>query len=284
MQENILVLGATGTVGGAVIARLQNESVQVIAAVRDLHKGEFGAEVQRRHLDFADVSTFAPAVAGIDRVFMIAPPFLEDVPGVFRQLVAAIRAAGVQQVVLSTALGANLDPNGSLYQVEEALTGSGVPYTLLRPNFYAQNFITYDAEHTRRGIIFLPAGDGAASYIDVRDIAEAAVAAFQGPAHLGKAYDLTGSEAFTLSQVAALFSDLTGRSFQYLNSSPEEFGTRMASYGLPPIAIATLQGVYTIFREGFAAGVTPDFEALTGKAPRTFESFAAEFIAEGQPV
>lgn len=278
MTQKILVLGATGTVGGAVVQRLQNSEYDVVAAVRNLEKGDFGPGVERRWLDLSQAESYAPALEGIQAVFMIAPPFLPDLPGIFSALISTAAQAGVQHIVLSTAMGADQDPNNPLYQVEQALQSSGIAFTILRPNFYAQNYLTYDGESTRQGVIFLPAGDGKASYIDVRDIAEAVAHAFADPAHRGQAYTLTGPEGLDQNEIARIMAESSGRDFQYLNPSEDAYVQALREHQVPDSAIHELTTVYALIRQGLVGGVSPDFERLTGKTPTSFRAFAQEFI------
>jgi len=282
MSDHILVLGATGTVGKAVIDRLKEENVQVSAGVRNLDKADFGAGVEKRWLDYSQPDSYGPAFGGINRVFMITPPFFEEAPEAFGRLIEAAGQAGVQHIVLSTAMGTQYNPESEHFAIERALMESGIAYTLLRPNFYSQNYLTYDREATLNGVIFLPASDAKASYVDVKDIAEATWAAFQSPDAIGQAYDLTGPEALDQTEIAAILSEVTGRPTRYLNPTEAEYEAQLRQYQLPEPAIQQLKAVYFILRVGMAAPVSPDFTRLTGKPATSFRAFVQDQLVPEQ--
>jgi uncharacterized protein YbjT (DUF2867 family) len=172
-----LVTGATGNVGAAVVESLRERGVPVAAAVADPARvdGRWDDEVATVRLDFTDPSTFAGALAGVERVFLIRPPQIADVKRCFVPFIQTARASGVRHVVFSSVAGAQHKTWVPHHKIEVALMTSGLGWTILRPGFFSQNI----GDHYRRDIledgrIYLPAGRGRAAFIDARDVGEAA--------------------------------------------------------------------------------------------------------------
>jgi uncharacterized protein YbjT (DUF2867 family) len=152
---------------------------------------------------------------------------------------------------------------------------SGIPYTILRPNFFWENFTEGFLAVGIKGqsSIFLAAGDGKTSFISVRDIAVVALAAFQKPL-TGQELDLTGPEALDHSETAKTISEASGRPVAYHPLTEEQMVGGARAAGMPEPAIGYLTVLYGVVRAGYMAAVTPDFERVTGRKPTTFQEFA----------
>ncbi len=121
--------------------------------------------------------------------------------------------------------------------------------------------------------IFVPAGNGKTSFIDIRDIAAVAVQALTGQGHENKAYDLTGSEALSYEQVAALMTEIWGTPIRYDNPTSAEFKNYWRNQGLPSDQINVMTGIYFTAKIGFAKKVTTDLERLIGRKPITIRQY-----------
>jgi uncharacterized protein YbjT (DUF2867 family) len=141
-----------------------------------------------------------------------------------------------------------------------------------------QNFATVHQDDIRtRGEIWAPAGKGRTSFVDARDVAEAAAAVLTGQGHDRRAYALTGGEELGLDEIAALLSEAIGRRVAYRDPGVVAFLRHLRGTG-PPLALGlVMTGVYTIARLGLAAGVSPELERLIGRPPTTFRSFAEDY-------
>lgn len=124
--------------------------------------------------------------------------------------------------------------------------------------------------------IIVPAGNGKTSFIDVRDIAVVAAKALTEPGHENKAYALTGNEALTYTEIAAILSEVVGRKIVYKHPSIFRFIVRMRKRGFPWQFIGVMVGIYTVARLGRAGGITSDTQDLLGRAPITFRQFALD--------
>lgn len=271
MSGKILVLGATGNVGGPLVAALQAKGETVRAASRS-GKPVNGAEGVV--FDFADPSTFGPAFEGVDRAYVMLPGGYVDSKDLLLPVIAAAAEHGVK-VVFQSVLGVDADDSIPYRQVELALERSGVPFVILRPNWFADNFQTYWKPGLDHGVIALPAGDGKSSFIDVRDIADSAAAALTTDRFDGRAFNLTGPEAFGYAEAAELLAPAVGKPITYKPISDAEFIGILTGAGVPADYASFLASIFHPVREGWTAGVTGDVETLTGKAPRSLADYIA---------
>jgi uncharacterized protein YbjT (DUF2867 family) len=291
MPETILITGATGTVGAELVRALSNRNVHVRAGVRSVIKGDrlrhFNPDVQLVEMDFQRPDSLTLALTGVDRVFLLTP-FTDTQVEDGQRLIDAAKALGVRQVVKLSALGAEAEPGIQLGRwhraIERHLEQSGLPYAILRPSSFMQNFLNYQGQTIReQGTIYQPLGEGRVSYIDAFDIAETAAAILTDdiPKHHGRAYPLTGPAALSLHEVAATLGEATGRPVQYVDV-PED-AARQAMHGAPQWMTDAMLELYAVAKAGYSAAVTSDVERLTGRPPRTVQEFAQEHRAEFLP-
>jgi uncharacterized protein YbjT (DUF2867 family) len=285
MPASVLVTGASGNVGAPLVRELVQRGLTVRAAVRDVDdvpapndaSDETGA-VTRVEFDFTDPSTYDAALEGADRLFLVRPPAISDVKAHINPFVDAAVAAGVEHVVVLSLLGAERNPVVPHRGMEQHVLEVGVDYTLLRPSFFMQNLSTTHREDIKEhGEIFVPAGRGATSFIDARDIAAVAAEALTDPAHRNHAYPITGAEALTYEEVAAVFTDVLDRPITYPNPGLWAFAQRMREHGHPAGFIAVMTGIYTTCRLGLADTVTPDAERILGRPPTSLRTFVEDY-------
>lgn len=273
MPKPILVTGASGVLGRAIVNALAEAGLPLRQAVRNLAKAQSGIDAVL--WDYTEPATFAPALAGIGGLLLIAPPLDPDAPAKLAPAIARAKEAGVEHIVFISALGANHDEQAPLRIIEHAVIDSRVPYTILRPNFFMENFSQgfLAAGIIAQNGIFLAAGDGKTSFISVRDIAAVALAAFQKPL-TGLEFDLTGPEALDHSQVAAIISEVSGRPVAYHPLTEEQMVAGVRAAGVPEPAIGYVTALYGLVRAGYTAAVTPDLERVAGYPSTTFREFA----------
>ncbi|HEX8438213.1 SDR family oxidoreductase [Archangium sp.] len=268
----VLVTGASGNVGAPLVAHLVQGGASVRVASREGTRAPPGTTAVR--FDFEDPSTHAPALAGVEKVFLLRPPAVTDVNRHLLPVVRAAKDAGVRHVVFLSLLGVEKNPVVPHAKVERFILEAGVPHTFLRPGFFMQNLSTTHREDIREhGELFVPAGSGRTSFIDTRDIAAVGARTLLEEGHEGKAYDLTGSEALTYAEVAALFTEVLGRPIRYPAPGALRFAARWYGRNVPASYIAVMTGIYTVCRLGLAGTVTPDTEALLGRAPISMRQF-----------
>ncbi len=277
----ILVTGASGTLGRELAKRLAVLDAPARLALRDPSRLVEGAEaLDRVRFDFQDPSGFERALRGVDRVFLLRPPRLANVRRDFDPFLFAMLQGEVERVVFLSVRGAERNPLLPHRRIEKLLEGSGLAWTHLRPNDWMQNFATVHRDDIRlRGEIWAPAGTGRSSFVDARDVAEAAAAVLTGEGHGRRAYPLTGAEELDLNEVAAVLSEVVGRSVAYRNPGVAAFLRHLRATGRPLALGLVMTGVYTVARLGLAAGVSPELERLIGRPPTTFRAFAEDYAS-----
>ena len=268
MNNRILVLGATGNVGRILVQTLQTAGETVIAASRST-----------TGFDYTSPATFAPALEGVDRVFLVTPP------GHFAaaDLLAPFLDAAFQsprKVVMLSADGVQFNDQAPLRQVELRIERSGNPYVFLRPNWFMDNFHTFWLQPVKAaGLIPLPAGEARTAFIDAADIAASAAAALLSNQFDYQAFSLTGPESLTYAEAAAILSRHAGRAIEYRNVEEAEFVASLIQAGMPEDYSGFLAGLFRFVRQGAASQVTGAVKLLTGRDPGTLAEYAARNAA-----
>ncbi len=275
MEKTVLVTGASGNLGREVVKALSDKGYRVKTATRDVRKISLRDRVTAVRFDYAEPGTFAEALREAAGLLLVAPPMDREAPTKLAPFVKKAKEAGVEHVVFVSALGVDQNEQAPLRVIERALMDSGLAYTILRPNFFMENFSTGFIAPTicnQRGI-FLAAGEGKTSFISTKDIAVVAAKVFAaGPQ--GKEYNLTGPEALDHTQVAAILSRTIGREIRYHALSEDAMLQGARNQGLPEDVVQYLGALYAVVRAGYMAAVTNDVESVTGAKPINFETFA----------
>ena len=282
MVTNILVTGATGNVGKEIVRLLSDLDYPVTAAVRNPIEASksFGNDVRCVPFDFTNPDTFTDAFAGINKLFLVRPPAIADISKITPALNAAKRS-GVEEIVFLSIIGADKNRIVPHYAIERAVEQLNIPATFLRCSFFMQNFNTTHREDIRfRDRLFMPAGNGKTSFIDVRDIAAVAVKILTESKRelpIDSAYDLTGATALTYSEVASIFTTVLGRPIQYTNPPIPIFIWQMLRQGFPLQFVLVMVGIYTTARFGLADLVTSDVPQLLGRSPISIDRYVEDY-------
>ncbi|MCX5579806.1 SDR family oxidoreductase [Kaistia terrae] len=275
MTNKILVLGATGNVGAPLVKALVAKGEAVKAASRSGKPVE-GAEGVV--FDIADPSTFAAAFDGVNRVYLMLPAGHVQVTELLLPVVEAAVSRGVK-IVFQSVFGVDADDSIPYRQVEIAIEKSGVPYVILRPNWFSDNFHTYWKAGLDHGVIAVPAADGKSSFIDVRDIAASAAAALTTDRFDGRAFNLTGPEALGYADAATILAGVVGKPVAYQPVEDDAFIAILTGAGVPADYAGMLTSIFYPVRQGWTAAPTGDVETLTGTAPRSVATYAADNAA-----
>jgi uncharacterized protein YbjT (DUF2867 family) len=269
-----LVTGASGNVGSEVVRLLAMRGQPVRAALREPSLVPPPHGVEQVAFDFADQATFAPALKGVDRIFLMRPPAISDTRRVINPFIDAARKAGVERIVLLSLQGAEHNPVVPHYQLEQYLQANTFDWTFLRAGFFMQNLSTTHRDEIRTlNEIIVPAGQGRTSFIDVRDIAAVAALTLSEEGHSRQAYTLTGATALSYSEVADLLSAYLGRRIAYQRPSILRFFRYWHAKGATSDYILVMLGIYTTARLGLAAGIATDLPRLLGRPPTTMAQF-----------
>lgn len=275
-EQPILVTGATGKSGRRVVSQLRARGVPVRAAARN---GEHA-------FDWTDPGTWDSALADVRSVYIVQL----DGTKLVRPFVERAVRHGVRRIVLASGRGIDnpdyvRDNSGVLEGVidsEAAVRESGLEWTISRPGWFAQNFSEgFFADAIRAGELRLPAGDGAASFVDADDIAAVVVAALTDEGHAGQVYELSGPEAVTLTEAVVSISEATGRNIRYTPLSIEEYIAELVHQGVPRADAEVFADVIEPLREGRDEYVSNGVQRALGRPPRTFAEFATSTAAVG---
>ena len=186
-------------------------------------------------------------------------------------LVNASKERGTKHIVKLSHIRAHPDDKPQInitrlhHQAEKIIEESGIPFTFLRPNFFMQNFVNFYLGKNQR-FIYLPAGDGKVSFVDVRDIAAVAVQALtnnKDGLHSGKAYTITGSDAISYRDAAGILSDYIDRKVSYVNISEDDARKAIINMGMSEWHTNIILELLTLSREGYLSSISHDFEMVT---------------------
>lgn len=281
-EASVVVTGATGNVGGAVVEHLLARGATPRLAVRDPAAARVPAGARAVRLDFHRPATFEPALAGARALFLLRPPAIARVRGTLNALVDAAVAAGVAHVVFLSVAGADRNPLVPHHAVERHLQRQrALTWSSLRPGFFAQNLgDAYRDDLRTRDELHVPAGDGRVAWVDARDLGEIAASVLLDPApHIGRGYTLTGGETRSFAEVAGLLSAALGRPVRYTPASAAGYVRRLRARGLPWGQVAVLTLLHLGLRRGAAAEVDPTLGRLLGRPPRTIGAYVADHAA-----
>ena len=260
-QQTILVLGATGKTGSRIATRLE-EKGQIV------RRGSRNSETP---FHWEQPQTWPAILDGVSAAYISYFPDIAF-PGAVEQVEAfatLARENGIQRLVLLTGRG-----EFHAERAEEVVRNSGVPFTIVRAAWFAQNFSEGALlDPVMAGFLPMPAGDVREPIIDVDDIADVAVAALTEDGHAGELYEVTGPRLMTFADMAAELSRAMGRTVQYLPISFEDFHAEIAKANgemiadvITDIARETLDGRNAILADGV--------QRALGRAPRGFADFA----------
>jgi uncharacterized protein YbjT (DUF2867 family) len=265
--SDTLVLAGTGKTGSRVAAKLTKLGLGVRTAARN------GADVR---FDWNDTATHSPALADVDRVYLVAPVLRTDFADEVSSFLDLAQAAGVRHVTYLSAFGVDQAPPEVAHRaVELDLIGrDAITHSILRPAWFMQNFSETFLKPVD-GLIAVPTGDGAEAFVDAEDIAAVAAATLASPdAHAGAEYAPTGPDALTVSAAAEIIADVTGRPAKHDDIDRNAWIDATISAGVP----AEYGGVLRMLTETVAAGhgarPNNDVYDVTGRPPITFTDFA----------
>ncbi|MBC7933812.1 MAG: SDR family oxidoreductase [Rhizobacter sp.] len=282
MSNKILVTGATGTIGKAVVKALLQQNKSFVAAVRNAATAseKLGNEVDLVTFDFDDPTTFEAATNGVDKVFLLGPPLVLTLDKLLTPFIDFLNTKGIKRVVYVGALGMEKLTDLPFHvNIIQKLKDESFDYTILKPSFFAQNFKNYEWENiTQRNITFTPAGNGKVGFVDVNDIALVAIKVLTEDGHSGKEYDITGPETLSYTDAASILSAVTNKKIFYPNPTPEEYTDALKNAGAPHFVAPYMVSVYALIANNNVNVISPVVEELTGKKPTSLrEVLQADF-------
>ncbi len=280
----ILITGATGTTGTEVVKQLAGKGASVRALARSPEKAAHlsADNVKIAKGDLSDPASLDAALEGVERVFInsSADPQMGMLQG---NMINAAKRAGVQHLVKMSALGTSPDSPIGLArwhaEIEKMASRSGLTCTFLHPTFFMQNLLMYANSIKAEGVFYATNRDGKGAMVDARDIAAVAAAVLTEDGHGGQTYPITGPEALSYSDAAAILSEALGKPVRYIDVPPETAAHQMLDTGMPKWFVDDILKLSEVFAGGHAAEVVTTVRDVAKVDPRTFVQFAQDYAS-----
>jgi uncharacterized protein YbjT (DUF2867 family) len=259
--QTILIVGGSGKTGSRVAKRLAERGLTARLASRS------GAV----RFDWDDSSTWAAALQGVDSLYLTYYPDLASprAGGHIRELARLAVASGVRRIVLISGRG---EPQ--CHAGENAVREAGVPYTILRCAWFAQNFSEGNLrDQVLSGELAFPAGNVAEPFVDLDDVADVAVEALTDPKHANKIYELSGPRLITFAEACREITKASGHEVRYLPISLESYREVLVTV-MPPDVAEFLCELFAYILDGHNAFIDDGIERVLGRKARDFATYA----------
>ncbi len=284
MSGSVLVTGASGNIGSSLAPLFASKTdLQVRALVRSTGRATTLADcgVETVVGSFEDSDALLAAMEHIDSVILIAPPG-PDCISHNEAVIAAAARSGVRKIVRISAIKAAEDgrtENTRLHGIcDRMLQESGLTFTILRPNYFMQNFLLSLNTIKSDNVFYAGMGDGRLAMIDVRDVAACALAALAEEFD-NKVLEISGPESISFAEAAEAVSRDAGYDVSYVPISPADVKSAMLQIGLDEWMADLLREYSEAYSENWGDLVTGNVEKLTGQPPRSFSDFSREILA-----
>jgi uncharacterized protein YbjT (DUF2867 family) len=291
MTPSLLLIGAASTIGALLLRELTDRRVPTRVLVRDPSRAKpFAAHplVDVAIGDLADAGAIDAALVGIDRVFVLTPPAPNQVLLQGSLIEAAERTGRAPHVVMVSATGA-VPPHvplrlGRWQAVTEAhLRSSGLPTTILRPQFLMQSFLRAAPTIRVDGLLCGAFGTARLPFVDARDVAVVAAHVLTGDGHAGHAYRLAGPQALSYPEVAETFSAVLDRPIRYVNMPVEAFHEYLVGNGVEDWMAEDLATLAHSFLRAPRETISSTVAAITSRPARTLSQFVRDHASSFTP-
>ena len=276
MEDKILITGATGNIGSAVVRLLAEKGAKVVAGT---NSGSIDG-VESVKIDFADPASLETALRGVSTLFMVLPnhPHMVDWG---QNLLNAAQASGVKHIVRSSGSLADRDSSlkieALLGATDQQLKTSGIDYTITAPSFFMQNFINFFADDYKAGTIYQPVGNEKIGWVDVRDIAAVNAEVLLNPArYKGRELTITGGESLSYAEAIETMNERLGKESQFVSITDEAAVEAMRGAQFPEFIIDLMISLNQSIRQGHAEEVTDTVEKILGRKPIEFKQFVED--------
>jgi NAD(P)H dehydrogenase (quinone) len=285
IMSRILITGATGQLGKAVVNELLQKvnTSNIYILVRDTQKAEqfkkSGVNVIKG--DYNEYASLVAAFKGIDKLFFVSSSELTDRFAQHQNVVNAAVEAKVGHIFYTSAQRKSEDGSSPVALVADAhwktdnfIRKSGLTYTILKHGLYTDILPMFMGNKViETGTIFLPAGDGKASYASRSDLAAAAAMLLTSEGHENKVYEMGGSVAYSFHDIAGMLSELSGKSIQYVSPSPEIFMEQLKSYDLPDETIQGFASFCVAIAQGEFDFPSTELQTILGRKLQSVKEF-----------
>lgn len=284
----MLVTGATGQLGSAVVRRLleRTDAADVAVLVRDERKAAdlAGRGAAVRVGDYDDTTAMDQALVGVDRVLLIAGNDPQRRVQQHQNVIDACVRAGVGLIGFASRSLRDVHASentlmGDYFETEDRIRRSGLPHVLFRNALYLDTVPSYvgGARVFETGIR-LPAGDGKVAYALRREMGEALANAMLDHAGADRTHVIAASRAYTFDDVAAALTEISGRTVDYTQVSDEDYVAETVRAGVPEHLARRFLGFYCDNRDDQLDETSTDLQALLGREPATLQGGLRELF------
>lgn len=282
MADKILVIGGTGNIGQPLIQYLNHQNVAVVAGAHNVAKATQDFQginnVEIKHFDFLDTSTFEKAFAGVNKIFFVRPPQLANPKQDMLPFLTYAKEQNIEQVVFISLLGVEKNPMTPHHQIEQMILNLDLPYTFIRSSFFMQNLnTTHQFDIKKHHDLFIPAGNSRTSFIDTRDIGEIAGITLLDNQYLNQKLNITGPMALSYQEIAQIMTKVLGTPITYSQPSLWKFRKTMLRRGMKKDFVNVMVMLYLITQLGNAKEVTDTAEKVLGHQPRTIKNYIQDY-------
>jgi uncharacterized protein YbjT (DUF2867 family) len=280
----ILITGATGNNGQELIRQLTAMGQRVRVLIRKPAEATKldGSNIEVAAGDFDKPETLEAALQGVEKAFLLTP-VAERFVQWQKDFIEAAQRAKIKHLVKFSGMGADSHSPSELLkfhaETDDILRSSGVAFTILQPNSFHQNVLSFVNTIKAQGVFYWPLKNAAQSTVDIRDISAVAAKVFTNSGHEGKTYVITGPEALTFQQVAEKLSSVLARKIQYLDVPISAAADGMRRSGMPDWNVQAVSDLLAYFATGAAATVTDTVPRLLGRPATSFEQFVKDHRA-----
>jgi len=276
----ILITGATGMIGGKIVASLLAEGRACRILTRKPEKAaQFDPRVERAIGDLDDPETLSAALAGVDRIFLVTSNTRQD-----EAVIAVGRRRGLKHIVKLSTQEAGWTPvrgHGHWHHERQVLIQeSGLEWTFLQPCMFMSATLAWAPSIRQSGIVRYPGGAGLLAPIDPADIAAVAARALTEPGHAGKSYELTGPELLSVADMAKSIGTALGRSISYEDQTESDFIEDALAMGFPKYLAEGLAETFALIRGGDFAHLTDAVKKVTGREPRSYVQWLGDHLPD----
>jgi uncharacterized protein YbjT (DUF2867 family) len=276
-MRTVLVTGVRGKTGRQVAAALARQpGIEVRGAGRNV-AGLTLPGVHTVRFEWEDQTSWRDALNSVSAIYLVKP----KTPDSASMVMSFLRLAGeAKRVVLLSEIGCeSRDDSADERKVEKAVEAMATDWTILRPNWFMQNFAepSYYLEAIRENnVLNVPTGGQPVSFVDTRDIAEVAVAALIDSSHARCTYTLTGPQALTFAEAVGRIGETAGYQVRHTDPPLADYLSGHAANGVAKSEVEYYRRVYAYVQNGWAARLSTAIEQVTGHPPRDFSAFIEE--------
>lgn len=277
----VFVYGGSGLVGGHLVTELQKQGHEVWAGSRKPESQKSSANLHWVFADSSNLTKGLEVLEQVDAAYFLSPPGQTNQYEILSPWIEKAKQVRLKKIVLMTAMGVDhAPPEVPFRKTEILLEGAGIPWNIIRPNWFMQNFHTFWIAGIKQDQkIYFPGGNAKTSFIDARDIASVAAVLLTTTKYDNQAFTLTGPESIDHNEVAKYLTNVSGKNIEYVDVDPKVFESSLVSAGLSKDYAAFLVMIAGALKEGFSAPILETVKTLTGKNPISFAEYAKDFAS-----